>query len=155
MEEGELHQAQAYLEQSLVLEREAGYKPDFAIHLTMLGNLFYQQGNLEGFKQNFNESFSLRSYFDKRYKAYILITILDSLCIQKPEGTARLLGVIDNYQRDTNDAVRPVDQRSYDHAEIHARKSLGNVSFESAFAEGKNMSLDDALDLALKTVDEM
>ena len=39
--------------------------------------------------------------------------------------------------------------------EAHARKALGDAAFESAFAEGQKISLDDALALALKTVEEM
>ena len=40
-------------------------------------------------------------------------------------------------------------------AEAHARKVLGDAAFEVAFAEGQKMSLDEGLDLALKTVEEM
>ncbi len=41
-------------------------------------------------------------------------------------------------------------------AEAHARKVLGDAAFEVAFAEGQKKSLlDEGLDLALKTVEEM
>lgn len=39
-------------------------------------------------------------------------------------------------------------------AEAHALKVLGDKTFTSAFAEGQNMSLDEALYLVLKSVEE-
>jgi hypothetical protein len=46
-------------------------------------------------------------------------------------------------------------KRDYDRAEAHARKALGNEAFEIAFGEGQKLSLDQALDLALQTLDEL
>jgi tetratricopeptide (TPR) repeat protein len=154
MEEGNLHEAQAHLERALIMKREVGYKPVIASCLLYLSNLFYLQGNLEKFKQNFRESLSFRNYFDKSQKASILLIILGSLFLQKPESAARLSGAIDLYKRNSDIAFRPLDKRYARHAETHARKSLGHVAFEAAFAEGQEMSLDEALDLAWKTVEE-
>lgn len=155
MEEGNLHEAQVYLEQALIMKREVEYKPVIASCLLYLSNLFYLQGNLEKFKQNFRESLSFRNYLDKFQKASILLIILGSLYLQKPESVAQLSGAIDLYQGNSDFAFRPLDKRYAHRAETHARKSLGDVAFEAAFAEGQEMSLDEALDLALKTVKEM
>ena len=155
MEEGDLPQAQSYLEQSLVLMREAGFQPFIAFRLTELSNLFYLQGDLEKFKQNIRKSLSFRNYFDKPQKASILLIILGSLYLQKPESAAWLSGAIDLYKRNSDFAFRPLDKRYGERAETHARKLLGDVAFEAAFAEGQKMSLDEALDLSLKTVEEM
>ena len=43
----------------------------------------------------------------------------------------------------------------YVRAEVRARESLGEIVFKTAAAKGKKMSLDEALDLALKTVEQM
>jgi transcriptional regulator with XRE-family HTH domain len=51
--------------------------------------------------------------------------------------------------------LKPSEKRYCDRAETHARKTLGDAAFESVFAAGQKLSLDDALDLALKTVEEM
>ena len=155
MEEGNLHEAQEYLEQALIIKQEVGYKPVIASCLLYLSNLFYLQGDIEKFKQNFRESLSFRNYFDKSQKASILLIILGSVYLQEPESVARLLGTIDLYRRNSDFAFRPLDKRYGDHAETQARKSLGNVAFEAAFAAGEKMSLDEALDLALKIVEEM
>ena len=83
------------------------------------------------------------------------MSILGSLYVQKPESSAQLLGVIDNYEKEDYFPFAAKDKRYCIRAEAHACKMLGNTAFESAFAEGQKMSLDEGLDLALKTVEEM
>ena len=75
--------------------------------------------------------------------------------IQKLEISVYMLGALDNSQKDGENPIAPLNKRYYNHAEVHAREKLGDAAFESAFAEGQKMSLDEALDLALKTVEEM
>ena len=80
--------------------------------------------------------------------------ILGSPYLQKPESVAQLSGAIDLYKRNSDFAFRPLDQRYGERAETHARKLLGDVAFEAAFAEGQKMSLEEALDLTLKTIEQ-
>ncbi len=155
MEEGDLKGGQIYLEQALMFAHTVGSRDLISEGLTHLSNLFYLQGNIEKFKQNFKESLSLRDHINKSLKAYILITILGSLYFQKPKSSAQLLGVINNYEKEDYFPFTPVEKRYCGRAEAHAREMLGEVTFESIFAEGQKMSLDEGLDLALKTVEEM
>jgi predicted ATPase/DNA-binding XRE family transcriptional regulator len=156
MEEGDLPQAQAYLEQALVLSREVAIRPHIALRLAELSNLFFLQGSLVKFKQTFKESLSLKNYFSEFHKAGILITILGSLYPQEPESSARLLGSIHHYsEQEYYYPHTPIEKRYCHRAEAHARKVLGDTAFEEAFADGQKMSLEEALDLALKTVEEM
>jgi hypothetical protein len=120
-----------------------------------LSTLSYLQGNIEQFKQSFKESLSLRDYINKAHKAYILVTILGALYFQKPESSAQLLGVIDNYEKEGYFPLTPVEKRYCFPAEVHARKMLGDTVFKFAFAVGQKMSLDEGWDLALRTVEEM
>ena len=155
MEEGNLDQARAYLEEALIIQRKIGSKPGIAFYLTEMSNLLYSEGNLEGFKQNFRECLSLRTYLRKDHKTSILRTILGSLYVQRPENSSRLLGVINKHENEFDLPRTPVQKRYCQRAEVHARKLLGNTAFETAFTEGQKMFLDEALDFALKTVEEM
>ena len=156
IKESDLHQAQAYLEQALLLSREVGSQPYIAMRLIEFGNLFYFQRNLEAFSQNAREGLSLRNYFLEGHKVLILETILGSLYVEKPESSARILGAIDNSEAETDLLPAEAITRLYcGRTEVHAREMLGDAAFEAAFAEGQKMSLDKALDLALKTVEEM
>ncbi|HSL42869.1 MAG TPA: hypothetical protein VK897_05520 [Anaerolineales bacterium] len=156
MEEGDLHQAQVYLEQALVISRQVGSQVYRAMRLIELGNLFYLRGNLEVFKQNAVEGLSLRNYLLEGHKVLILETILGSLYLDQPESVARILGSIDNSEAEIDLIPAEAIPILYcGRAEGHARKVLGVMAFGAAFSEGQKMSLDEALDLALKTVEEI
>jgi predicted ATPase/DNA-binding XRE family transcriptional regulator len=153
-EEVHLAQAQVELEKALALSQQLDYKPVAANCLVVLSKLSYKQGNLEAFKRYVRECFALRNYFLQTQKTYILLMILISLSFQKPEIATLLLGVIDYFEK-RGESLSPVTQRYRASATIHIRDTLGNAAFEAAFAKGQKMSLDEALDLALITVEEM
>jgi tetratricopeptide (TPR) repeat protein len=155
MEEGDLRQAEDYLEQVLLLSRLRGFKPDIAVSLTELSNVYYLQGRLEEFKQNFRDSLALKTYLSDYTKTYVLMMILSSLYFQKPEGSARLLGAATRYENGQFQPLTPIEKRYGVRAEAHAREVLDDAVFKAAFLEGQNMSLDVALDLALKLVEEI
>jgi predicted ATPase/DNA-binding XRE family transcriptional regulator len=158
MDEGNLDDARLYLEKELLLLQESGSKSGIAVYLTELSNLFYRLEQLEEFKQNFRKSVSLKSYLDNFDRARILMIILGSLYAQKPGTSVCLMGIVHNYERECefpDFPLKPLQKRYWGRAEAYARKRLGQLSFESAFAEGQKMSLDDGLELALKTVEEI
>ena len=155
MEEGNLQEAQLFLEQGLALMRETGFKPDIVPCLIRLSHLSYLQRNLEAFKQYFRESFSLRSYLSNYDKTYMLMTVLGSLYFQNSETSALLMGVAASFEKEDDLPLIVIEKPYWNRAESHARKSLGDAAFESAFAQGQKMSLDDGLDFAMKTVEEI
>jgi ATP/maltotriose-dependent transcriptional regulator MalT len=155
MEEGDLSQAQAYLEQGLLLSREVGSQVLSAIRLIQLSNLFYLQGNLEAFKQSAREGLSLRKHFLEAHKVLILEIILGSLYVEKPKSSAQILGAINDSEKESDLLPEPITVLYCARAEAHTREVLGDAVFNTAFADGQKMSLDEGLDLALKTVEEM
>jgi len=155
MDEGNLMQAKIYLEEAFGLFQETGHKMFISRCLAALSNLFYLQGDLEKFKQSFKESIASKESFDENTKTYLLMTILGSLYLQQPEISARLLGVIDSCAQEDYFYFLPMEKRYYGRADAHVREMLSEAAFEAAFAEGQKLSLDEALDLALKTVEDM
>ncbi len=155
MEEGKLSEAQTYIEQSLAMATEIGNKMFIVYRLSELGNVFYLQGNTERCKQNFRQSFSLAKDLTNPQKALPLMSFLNTLYKRKPERTAKILGSIDRYRNEHNDPGSPLRKRYYNLAEKYSREALGSSAFNSAFMAGRVLSLDDALDLALKTVEGM
>ncbi len=155
-EEGNLDESQTYLEEALATARILEDETFIIYRLAQLGNTFYLQGEIEKFKQNLFEGIRLAKGCNRFAKSDLLVFMLRSIYIDKPGNSARFLGVIDNSYREMDDRLDPLIKRIYyDRAETHVRESLGDAVFESAFAEGQKMSLDEALDLALKTVEEM
>jgi len=156
IEEGNLHQAQTHLEEALATARELDYRPFIAQRLIELGNLFYVLGKQKQFKQNLQEGILLASRINRYSKSSVLISVLNSAAIQKHEIFMNLLGAIHEFEKEHERQIRMFHKRfSYKQYEAKARDLFGDAAFESAFAEGQKLSLAEALNLALKTVEEM
>jgi tetratricopeptide (TPR) repeat protein len=155
MEENNLDEAQESLEQALSTAREVEWKFSIAFCLAQLSNLLYLRGKLEAYKQNVRESLSFKSDISESHNAYILTIILGSVYLYAPQISARLLGVVTRFYEGGYPYYSPAEQHYYRRAETHARKELGDAAFEAGFVEGQNSSVDEGLDLALKTVEEM
>ena len=97
----------------------------------------------------------MKDHFLIPHKVSILEIILGPLYVQKPESCVRLLGVIEHSGRDYDLWLGLISKRYCTRAESYARGTLGDVAFEVLFAEGQKMTLDEGLNLALKTVEEM
>jgi len=155
MDQGNIDQAKAYLEEALRLAQETGNKSFFSICLVEISNLAFQQGNLAKFKMKFMECISLRNALDELFKILILMTIINSLYIQQPIVSARVLGIIDNWIRKDYFSFLPFTKRHCVRAEAYVRGVIDDEIFETAFVEGQRLSPDEGLDLAMKTVEEM
>jgi len=155
MEQGNLDQAQAYFEEALATAREIDSKAFMAERLAELGITFYLQGTIEKCRQNFKEGISVVKPLGIYTKRNVLCLVANYLDIPMLKSTVYILGALDNAQRESDLPIDPLNKRYYNHAEERERAKHGDAAFESAFAEGQKMSLDDALDLALKTVEEM
>jgi tetratricopeptide (TPR) repeat protein len=151
LQEGDFYQAHIYLEEALAIAREIGSKSSTAYRLAELGNTFFIEGRMQEFKQNYRESFLLGRGLGVVVKRNLLRWALDSINPQKPEISAQILGAIYHSAPPTH----PLSKRPYDRAKAYARQVLGDALFESAFEEGQKISLDQALELAWKIVDEM
>ena len=156
IEGGNLSQAQTYLEEALATTRELEYKPQIVYRLIELGSLFYLMDKTEEFKRNFREGILLASHFSAVNKSIALASALNSAAIRNHESSMCLLGAIYEFEKEHERQIRMFHKRfSYEEYETHARALFGEATFESAFAEGQKMTLDEALDLVLKAVEEM
>ena len=75
--------------------------------------------------------------------------------VLKPENWIHILGAIDNSQKESERPITPLWKYYSARVEDYARGALGEKAFESAFTEGRKMSLDEALDRAFKIIEEM
>jgi tetratricopeptide (TPR) repeat protein len=154
MEEGDLNQAQAYLEEALSTTQELETNFILAKRL-VLSILFYLQGDIKKSRQYLRESISLTKDLSPYRKVYFLESLFVSPYFQMPDNSVRLLGAICRHQKKKDIPMEPLFKRFCVQAEAQARETLGEAAFESEFAEGQQMSLDEALDFALITVEEM
>ncbi len=156
-DEGDFRQAQSYVEEALKIAKEVGVRTKIGFRLALLGHIEFLQGNLEGAKHNFSESLSIVKEIDDRYsKRESLLFFSNAYANLLPQSVVRVLGSIHSYYKNKlNQPIGPFMTRESDSAIAQARQRLDESTFNAAWAEGEKMSIDEALDLALKTVEEM
>lgn len=156
-DEGNLQQAQSYFEQALVTAKEVGESYSIGIRLAVLGQIALLQGNLEGAKRKFNESLTIANEVNNRaLKSDIMIVFSNSYINLRPQTAMQLLATVNVcIKNKVIDQRNPFVQRESDSAIAQARQHLDELAFNTAWTEGEKMSLDEALELALKTLGEM
>jgi hypothetical protein len=123
--------------------------------LIEIGNLFYLEGMLDDFKRKYQESIPLAKKLPLLAKSYCLFLTLRLFDRQTGSYTISILGALYHVQKETQILFDPIFKRFYDRAEAYARQVLGPGQFDIAFADGQKYSLDEALDLVLKMIEEM
>ena len=155
LEEGNFGQAHILLEESLGTAREVQNHFFIALRLIEIGNLYYLEGNTDEFKKKYQEGLSLTKKLNLLDKSNCLFFALRPLEGWPAHQTASVLGGLRHFQREADVPFDPILKRFYDRAEAHARQVLSREEFETAFTEGQTLSLDQAIELVLKMVEEM
>jgi hypothetical protein len=73
-----------------------------------------------------------------------------SAAASQPEKAARVFGAAEALREAIGAPVPPVERPDYDRAVAAARARLGEVAFSSGWAEGRAMTLEQAMSYALK-----
>jgi len=156
-DEGNLQQAQTCIEEALKIAEEVGYRDITGWRLALLGNIQVIQGNPESAKRNFKESLSIAKQVEERHpRCYTLLVYSNSYANLQPQIAMQVLGALHAYFKNIlNEPFGPLTKRDSDSAIMQARQRLDESAFNAAWTEGEKMSLDEALDLALKTLEGM
>ena len=70
--------------------------------------------------------------------------------IGKTELAAQLMGKAAMIREETNSPLPPVDRANYDQDVVSMRSQLGESNFQKAWAEGRELTVEQAIDLALQ-----
>jgi len=156
-ERGHLEKAKLFFEEVLEVSRELNSLESTAYSLVILSNKNYLDSDEERGRCYLLEAVQIiRSLSEYEYvKIHFFLVGSYSLRGYDPKISAFLLGVLDSAEKDKICLITPVEHRAYDDTASYDRKILGDEAFESAFAEGQRMLLDDALDLVLKVAGEI
>ena len=148
---GELDAAQAWLEEALQLRRDLHDPGGMAQVISNLGDTALLQGDLHRAATFYAEALELaRDLGDARLTAYGLVNVARAAAEQKQAWRAARLLAASNVLCDTVGIRWGVpQQRDYDHGLAAARTALGESSFAAAWAEGRALSLDQAVTEAL------
>lgn len=152
MMEGDLVESRTLFEQSVELANSLGKRDQAGGEFQNLGVIETRSGNFHVALGHFRRALDVGL---RRNDTYLLpYAFLGFAAVAAERGdaerAARLVGVTDRMLESSQMVLDPGDQPDYDRAVELTRESLG-VRFEALVLEGKNLSLEDATDLALQT----
>ena len=151
--EGDYAAARKFYEESLLIRQELGDQRGIAVSLINLGFVAYDGGDYQQAAVFFKESLVL---FQKHGGKRGVIDCLTGLAgvvgrAGQPERAARLLGSMEAAREAIRigSTVSYADRLEYDRYESAVRAQLDETSFTAAWAEGRTMTLEQAVGYAL------
>jgi DNA-binding NarL/FixJ family response regulator len=158
--QGEDGQARRCYQESLTLFREMGEKGGLAWTLHHLGYIAQRQGDQADATRLFAESLSLEKALDHKPGIARCLVGLGGLAIaqdqslEKAQQAVRLFGAAKALLANAGAQLEPVDEREYQAGLAAARARLSPTAFESAWAAGQALTLEQAMDEALPPIPE-
>jgi len=152
LDEGSYAEARACLEEAVALQREIGDRWEIANSLNNLGNLVRTQGDYAAALTLYHDSLlTNRALGDRRALAYVLEDIGGLAALNgQPEQALRLSSAAGALRETLGAPLSSVERDKLEHMLGPARQALGEAAAASAEAEGKAMSLEEAVSYALQ-----
>jgi tetratricopeptide (TPR) repeat protein len=146
--EGDYERAGAVYEECLAMSRETGDRQREAIMLANLAYVAQRRGDYERAEALIIEALNLCKF---RYcTATALAMLAGPVEAQgRPDRAARLLGASEALFEAMGTGLHPADQFEIDRYVAAVREQLDQATFEAAWAEGRAMSLEEAIVYAL------
>ena len=150
-EQGAFGEGRALLEESLSIRRELGDRWGIASALGNLGSLACDQGDHEQARTLLGESLSIRKELgDKRVVASSLEGLATlALAEGQPGRATRLLSAAEALREAIGSAIPVSEGEQHDRDVTMARGALDEDVFTAAWAEGRGMTMEQAIVLAL------
>jgi predicted ATPase/class 3 adenylate cyclase len=155
--ENDLQNAVEYQQKSLDLTREVGSPRNIAWSLMNLGRLRYQEGNREVAIQYVKDSLQIlkKGVVSQGKTAYSLSHLGGLFAETKSRVAIQFLSLSGTLAQNLPHPRDPIfDKPYFDRSLAAARAKLSEAEFTSAWEAGLNMTIDEAIALAWKTVDE-
>ena len=148
----EYEHARALLEESLATRRALGDQWGIANSLNSLGEVLLDQGDYAAAGPALTESLALyRRLGDPRAIAFVLEGLGALAAVQaQPERALTLAGAARALRQDINAPLSPEEQAALDRRLSSARAALAPAAQEAATRAGMDLSLEQALQLALR-----
>jgi len=150
--QGDYEKARAFIDEAMGLSKEASDKWGMARSLHTLGNLARRQQQYKRAEVLFRESLTL--FRDLRNKAGVVVC-LERLAIvegsqMRSASAARLLGAAESLRQVLGIPLPPPQRDEYAQTVFALRTDLGEDTSAVAWNEGRAMTLEQAIEYALK-----
>jgi predicted ATPase/class 3 adenylate cyclase len=143
--------ARSLYEETLRIGQELGDKRGIALSLSSLGLVARAEGDFLAARARFAESLEIFGQVgDRRGVADSLKRVAEVAATQgESELAARSFGAAQRLREDTGAPLPPADRAEHDCSSAGLRTALGEEAFDQAWAEGRAMSLAEAIACAL------
>lgn len=153
--QGEGAAAREILEESLAMHRELGDRRGASHVLTSLGNTANMQGDYEEARSLYRQSLLIKVDVDDKTGVALSLARLGGLAAGMETDSeetlrgAKLLGASDALMEELGAVWPPEDRKAYEWSLASACEQLGEEAFGRAFAEGRAMAMEEAIQFAL------
>jgi predicted ATPase/class 3 adenylate cyclase len=150
--QGDYERARIFYEKSLALSRELGSQGFTAINLLNMGYVEKHQGEYGRATDLFKEYLILYRELGGRDSTATSLAGLGGVAglQRQPVRAARLLGAAEALLEAANDYLAPADRAEYERDVAAARAQLDEATFAAARAEGRAMTIEQAVAYALE-----
>jgi hypothetical protein len=127
-------------------------KWSIAVNLGNLGNVTYMQGNYPTARSLYEQSLAMQREIGDKWGIAISLAGLGEVATAtgQPHKGAGLLGASQIVYEAIGAVMDPEDRMPYERAIASARSQLGEEAFEQARREGRDMSMEQAIEHALR-----
>jgi tetratricopeptide (TPR) repeat protein len=152
LDQGDYPTARAHLEEALSLWREVGARFEVASALHNAGNVARAQGDYAAARALYDEGLNISRDLGARWViAYVLEDMGCLAALQgQPERALRLSGAAEGLREEIGAPRSPSEQDKLQPILEPACEALGEAATEENLAEGRGMSLEQAMDYALR-----
>jgi len=156
LQRGDYAGARARFEEALSLARETGDKPFIADALARLGTVTLREGDYQQSAGFYRQSLVLNRVLGNRDGVAENLAGLAEVAslTGQPKRAARLLGTVEAVREALNISLPPLHRAEYDRTVEGIRVQLDEAVFAAAWAQGRSMPLEQAIEEALETNDE-
>jgi tetratricopeptide (TPR) repeat protein len=148
---GDYEQAYTDLQESAAIYEEQGDRLSYLFSRAHLGYLALYQGEITKARSIFWET--VRNFYGDKNENGVMFTLEGmgglSVAVGKPEVAARLIGWADMVRHKISDPRPPLEQADVDKIIAACLAKLGEVAFSDAYDEGQQLTMDEAVALAL------
>ena len=147
--------ARSSYEASLALRREVGDRRGLVLSLGNLGHVALNEGDPRGAAALFREALVLAHELTYKLAIAEYLSGLGGVAMAdgQPARAARLLGASESLLGVLAAPLSPPDATEYERSKAAARAALDERAFETAWAEGRAMSWESAVEYALRYPD--
>jgi tetratricopeptide (TPR) repeat protein len=149
--QGDYERATAFYKESYALSTEIGGVPGIAYALRNLGLVAYDQGIYQQASAFFAEGLTKSQEVGNRWLSRECLESLAWVACAHGhyEHSARLLGAAEALRETFGPRRPPADQVEHERRVASAKVALGETVFEATWAEGRAMTLEQAIEYAL------